>query len=110
MRVMEVSRPAEAHRTTQHGGAGEMEFSRSQHDCPVERAVQVFVGFTQEYSKKGAFFRQIPGLRGLRRFSSGGIFFWPGHTKIEELLERYHRFLNKRSRLTTSLPDRSEIW
>jgi len=60
MRVMEVSRPAETHRAAQHRSTGKMEFSRSQHDCPVERAVQIFIGFTQEYSKKGAFFRQIP--------------------------------------------------
>ena len=84
MRVMEVSRPSEAHWATQHGSTGEMDFSRSQHDCPVERTMVIFVGFTQEYSKKGALFRQIPGLWGWRRFSSGGIFVWPGHTKIED--------------------------
>ena len=108
MRIMEASRPTEAHRATQHGRTGEMEFSRSQHDCPVERAIQIFVGFTQEYSEKGALFRQVPGLRGWRRFSSGGISVWRGHTKMEELPERYHRFPNKRRRLTTLLPDRSE--
>ena len=65
---MEVTRPAEAHWTTQYRSAGEMEFSRSQHDSSVKWAMHIFIGFTQEDAKKRTFFRKIPGLWGWGRF------------------------------------------
>jgi hypothetical protein len=85
MCVMEVSRPAEAHGATQHRSTGEMEFSRFQHDSSVKWAMHIFIGFTQEDSKKRTIFRKIPGLWGWRRFYRGGMFAGRGHTTMEKL-------------------------
>jgi hypothetical protein len=79
---MEVTRAAEAHWATQYRSTGEMEFSCSQHDCSVEWAMHIFVGFPKEDSQKRTLLWQIPGLWGRRRVSGMGIWSWRGHKGI----------------------------
>ena len=79
VRIVKVVRVAEAHRATQYRSASEMELSRSQHDCSVERAMHKFFRFPQEDSQQGTLFWQIPGLRDSRRLSGGKIADWLGH-------------------------------
>src|SRR5580704_18162684 len=79
---MEVTRAAEAHWATQYRSTGEMEFSCSQHDCSVEWAMHIFIGFPKEDSQKRTLLWQIPGLRSRGRVSGRGIWGWRGHKGI----------------------------
>ena len=82
MCIMKVSRAAVAHWATEHRSTGEMEFSCSQDDGPVEWAMHIFIGFPKEYSQKRTLLWEIPDLLGCRRLAGGEIVGWRGHNEI----------------------------
>src|ERR1700722_12249906 len=84
MRIVEVSRPAVAHWPPQHRGAGKMQFSCSQDDCPVKWAVHIFISFSKKDSQKRTFLWQIPSLRHSTRLWGGDIWRWLSHCEIRE--------------------------
>src|SRR5271157_2805898 len=98
---MEMTRPAEAHWATEYRSTGEMEFSGSQHDCSVERATHIFIGFPKEDSQKRTFLWQIPGLGGRGRLSGGGIWGWWGHNGIRRAMRTVSPISDKRRGLTS---------
>src|SRR4029077_4404247 len=79
MYIMEVSRSAVAHWAPQHRGAGKMQFSCSQDNCPVKWAVHIFIRFSKEDSQKRTLLWQIPCLRHSRRLWGGDVWSWLRH-------------------------------
>jgi hypothetical protein len=93
--IVKVSRAAETHRAAQDRSTREMQFPSSQHNCPVEWVIHIFIGFPQENTQKRALLRQIPRLWGWRRFCGGEIWDWLGHCDVESR-KHYHHFINEK--------------
>jgi hypothetical protein len=76
IRVVEVLRPAKAHRPSQYRSTGELQFPRPKYDGLVERTMLIFIGLSYEDPEQQAFTRQFPrwggrGLPGGRRDLGG---------------------------------------